>query len=82
MAYEIESYQLMYDLDNEKPKIVLRYFNDDGQPRYASCSPSPENAIFLADLLRNENQFIITKSKCLFLHQTKKLVKKKHEQYF
>jgi len=65
VAYEIESYQLMYDLNNEKPKIVLRYFNDDGQPRYASCSPSPENAIFIADLLRNEKPVYYYKKQML-----------------
>lgn len=54
MAFEIESYQLMYEIDNEKPKIVLSYNNEDGLPRYAIFYPSPENAIFIADLLRNE----------------------------
>ena len=67
MAYEVESYQFMYDLDNEKPKIVLRYFNDDGQPRYASCSPSPENAIFLCWFAKKRRtSLLLQKAKAYF----------------
>jgi hypothetical protein len=52
-VYEVENYVLRYDLDQNRPWIIIHYREGD-QWRNVNWFPPKEDALYLADLLRNE----------------------------
>jgi hypothetical protein len=52
-VYMIESYVLRYDRKSERPWIIFHY-KVDGNWRNVNWFPPKENAVYIADLLRNE----------------------------
>lgn len=52
-VYEVENYVLRYDLDQNRPWIIIRY-REGSQWRNVNWFPPKEDAVYLADLLRNE----------------------------
>jgi hypothetical protein len=52
-SYLIENYVLRYDLDNERPWVIFHY-KAGSQVKNVNWFPPKENAVYLADMLRNE----------------------------
>ena len=52
-VYMIENYVLRYDKKNERPWIIF-HFKVDGAWRNVNWFPPPGNAVYIADMLRNE----------------------------
>jgi len=52
-VYMVENYVLRYDLDQNRPWLIIHY-KVDGQWRNLNWFPPKEDAVYLADLLRNE----------------------------
>lgn len=52
-VYPVENYVLRYDLDQEKTWIIVHY-KKDGRWRNVNWFPPQENAVYIADMLRNE----------------------------
>lgn len=56
MAYTclmIENYILRYDKKNDRPWIIFLY-KEGGNWKNVNWFPPPENAVYIADMLRNE----------------------------
>lgn len=56
MAYKVfmvENYVLRYDQKNDRPWIIFHY-REDGRVRGVNWFPPKENAVYIADMLRNE----------------------------
>jgi hypothetical protein len=49
----VENYILRYDKRNDRPWIIFHY-KEDGTWKNVNWFPSPENAVYIADMLRNE----------------------------
>ena len=52
-VYMIENYVLRYDRKNERPWIIFHY-KINGETRNVNWFPPAENAVYIADMLRNE----------------------------
>ncbi len=52
-VYNIENYVLRYDLDTSKPWVIFHY-KVDGKWKNKNWFPPKEDAVYLADLFRNE----------------------------
>jgi hypothetical protein len=52
-VHTITNYVLRYDLDNNRPWVIFHY-QDGGQTRNVNWFPPKEDAVYLADMLRNE----------------------------
>ncbi len=52
-VYMVENYVLRYDRKNERPWVIFHY-KVDGSWRNVNWFPPAENAVYIADLLRNE----------------------------
>lgn len=52
-TYMVENYILRYDKRNDRPWIIFHY-KEDGTWKNVNWFPSPENAVYIADMLRNE----------------------------
>lgn len=52
-TYMVENYVLRYDKKNERPWVAFHY-KLDGQTTNESWFPPKENAVYIADMLRNE----------------------------
>ena len=56
MAYQVcmvENYVLRYDQKNNRPWIIFHY-KVDGQWKNVNWFPPKEDAVYIADMLRNE----------------------------
>ena len=51
---QVKKYILIYDDMNKQPQIVLQYIGPSGGQIVSNVFPTPENALFIADMLRNE----------------------------
>lgn len=51
--FMVENYILRYDKKNERPWIIFHY-KSDGVWRNVNWFPPAENAVYIADMLRNE----------------------------
>ena len=60
-VYMVENYVLRYDLDQNRPWLIIHY-RVDGQWRNINWFPPKEDAVYLADLLRNEKPVYYTES--------------------
>jgi hypothetical protein len=49
----VKNYVLRYDLDTNRPWVIVHY-DDNGQTRNVNFFPPKEDAVYLADMLRNE----------------------------
>ena len=52
-VYVVENYVLRYDQKNDRPWIIFHY-KIDGQWKNVNWFPPKENAVYVADMLRNE----------------------------
>jgi len=52
-VYEIHNYVLRYDLENQRPWLIIHY-KKDGLWRNVNWFPPQEDAQYLSDMLRNE----------------------------
>ena len=52
-VYMISNYVLRYDLDDDRPWFIFHY-KVGGQTRNVNWFPPKEDAVYLADMLRNE----------------------------
>jgi hypothetical protein len=52
-VYMVENYVLRYDQKNDRPWIIFHY-KVDGQWKNVNWFPPKENAVYIADMLRNE----------------------------
>jgi hypothetical protein len=52
-VYNIENYVLRYDLDTNKPWVIFHY-KVDGKWKNKNWFPPKEDAVYLADMFRNE----------------------------
>lgn len=52
-VYRVENYVLRYDKKNERPWVIF-HFKVGGQWQNVNWFPPKENAVYIADLLRNE----------------------------
>jgi hypothetical protein len=52
-VYMIENYVLRYDKNNERPWIIFHY-KVDGSWHNVNWFPQAANAVYIADMLRNE----------------------------
>lgn len=51
--YKIENYVLRYDMVKNQPWVIFHY-SVNGSLKYKNWYPPKEDAVFLADLFRNE----------------------------
>lgn len=51
---KISKYELIFNDKTEQPRIILRYLGPDGGNCSDELWPKPENAVYVADMLRNE----------------------------
>lgn len=63
-VYKIENYVLRYDMDNNRPWLIIHY-KEGGSWRNQNWFPPKEDAIYLSDMLRNEKPlyFVETSSR-------------------
>ena len=59
-VYMIENYVLRYDLDQNRPWFIIHY-KEGEQWRNVNSFPPKEDAVYLADLLRNEKPIYYVK---------------------
>jgi hypothetical protein len=52
-VFLIENYVLRYDRTQERPWVIFHY-KENGQWRNVNWFPPADNAVYVADLLRNE----------------------------
>ena len=52
--FEVKKYVLIYDDLNTQPHIMLQHIGPAGGQITVELFPTPENALFIADMLRNE----------------------------
>ncbi len=52
-VYEVENYVLRYDLDQNRPWVIVHY-KVDAQWKNVNWFPPKEDAQYLSDMLRNE----------------------------
>jgi len=52
-VYKIENYVLRYDMTNNKPWVIFHY-KVGGSWKNQNWFPPKEDAVYLADMLRNE----------------------------
>lgn len=52
-VHMVENYVLRYDLDENRPWVIFHY-KKDGNNQNVSWFPPREDAVYLADMLRNE----------------------------
>lgn len=51
---QVSKYELTFDDANEQMRIVLRFLGPEGGQNSDILWPKPENATYVADMLRNE----------------------------
>ena len=51
--FMIDDYVLRYDYERQRPWIIINY-TTDGKKNTVNLYPPPENAVYIADILRNE----------------------------
>lgn len=51
---KISKYDFIFRDKTEQPQIVLQYLGQDGKQCSDDMWPKPENATYVADMLRNE----------------------------
>jgi hypothetical protein len=52
-VYTVQNYVLRYDLDENRPWVIFHY-QVDGAWKNVNWFPPKEDAVYLADMLRNE----------------------------
>lgn len=52
-VHMVRNYVLRYDLDGDRPWVIVHY-QVDGAWRNVNWFPPPSDAVYLADMLRNE----------------------------
>ena len=52
-VFMVENYVLRYDKNGERPWVIFHY-KQDGQWKNVNWFPPAENAVYIADMLRNE----------------------------
>jgi hypothetical protein len=60
-VHMIKNYVLRYDMDEERPWCIFHY-QVDGSWRNENWFPPKENAVYIADMLRNEKPVYFVKS--------------------
>ena len=59
--YTVENYVLRYDLDSDRPWLIVHY-REGGQWRNENWFPPREDAVYIADMLRNEKPVYFVKT--------------------
>ena len=52
-VHTVENYVLRYDLDQDKPWLIVHY-REGGNWRNVNWFPPKEDAVYISDMLRNE----------------------------
>lgn len=60
-TYMVENYVLRYDLDNDRPWLIVHY-KEGGAWRNENWFPPKEDAVYIADMLRNEKPVYLVKT--------------------
>jgi hypothetical protein len=60
-VYTIENYVLRYDLDQNRPWVIFHY-QVGGNWKNVNWFPPKEDAVYLADMLRNETPIYYVES--------------------
>lgn len=60
-TYLIDSYILRYDLDNNRPWVIVQY-QEGEQAKNINWFPPKEDAVYLSQMLRNESPVYLTKN--------------------
>lgn len=61
-VYMVENYVLRYDLENDRPWLIVHY-KESGSWRNVNWYPPKEDAVFLSDMLRNEKPVYLVESR-------------------
>ncbi len=52
-VFTVENYVLRYDMDQDRPWVIVHY-REGGNWRNVNWFPPKEDAVYIADMLRNE----------------------------